>query len=233
MLILGIETSTPVCGIALVDGDTVCAHYTLDLGIHHSEHLFPMIQRVLADRHIQMADLDGIAIASGPGSFTGLRIGMASAKSLCLSAQVPMVGVSTLAGMAFSVGCEGLPVGAMLDARRNQVYAGVYTFEAGQFVSQLADCALAIEDVLDLLPTPLMLVGDGVWAHVEAIKKRFGTQAFLARKELGQPHAGAIALLGKNKIENGEAVDLDAFEPQYLRASQAEQVRAARLAKES
>ncbi|MBT3601481.1 MAG: tRNA (adenosine(37)-N6)-threonylcarbamoyltransferase complex dimerization subunit type 1 TsaB, partial [Candidatus Latescibacteria bacterium] len=98
MLILGIETSTPVCSIALVEDNTVCAQYTLELGIHHSEHLFPMIQRILSDRGVVASDLDGVSVASGPGSFTGLRIGMASAKSLCMSADVPLVGVSTLAG---------------------------------------------------------------------------------------------------------------------------------------
>ena len=233
MLILGIETSTPVCGVALVEDGTVCAHYTLDLGIHHSEHLFLMIQRVLADRQVALTDLDGIAIASGPGSFTGLRIGMASAKSLCLSAQVPLIGVSTLAGMAFSVGGEGVPVCAMLDARRDQVYAGVYEFSEGVATAAVQDCAGAIEDVLDRLPQSVLLVGDGAWLHRDIIRDHLGTDAVFVNPHLGRPNAGAIALLGRYLAEKEQFVDIDTFEPQYLRASQAEQVREARLAKDA
>ncbi|MFT5366949.1 MAG: tRNA threonylcarbamoyladenosine biosynthesis protein TsaB [Candidatus Latescibacterota bacterium] len=233
MLVLGIETSTPICGIALVEDDTVCAQYTLDLGIHHSEHLFPMIQRVLADRGVRVGDLDGIAVASGPGSFTGLRIGLASAKSLCMSAGVPLVGVSTLAGMAFSIGCEGIPVCAMLDARRDQVYAGIYEFLEGKPVSSLADCAAGIEDVLGTLPRPVLLLGDGAWVHYERIKAHLGADASFVNTHLGRPNAGAIALLGGYQLLQGDDVDIDTFEPQYLRTSQAEQVREARLAKES
>lgn len=233
MLVLGIETSTPICDVALVEDDTVCAQYTLDLGIHHSEHLFLMIQRVLADRQVAITDLDGIAVASGPGSFTGLRIGMSSAKSLCLSAQVPLVGVSTLAGLAFSVGCEGLPVCAMLDARRDQVYAGVYEFADGVAIASVQDCAVAIEDILERLPPAVLLVGDGAWVHQAKIRTHLGARAVFANAHLGRPHAGAIALLGRRQVEKGQFADIDTFEPQYLRASQAEQVREARLAKEA
>lgn len=232
MLILGIETSTPVCSVALVDGNAVCAQYTLDLGIHHSEHLFPMIQRVLADRGVSVGDLDGVAVASGPGSFTGVRIGLSSAKSLCMSADVPLVGVSTLAGLAFAVGCDGLPVCAMLDARRDQVYVGVYELKQGGLVASLADCADCIDAVLDRLPHPLFLVGDGAQVHQEQILTHLGKGAYFAGAHLGHPEAGSIALLGGDLLRKGERVDLDTFEPQYLRASQAEQVREARLAKD-
>jgi tRNA threonylcarbamoyladenosine biosynthesis protein TsaB len=233
MLLLSIETSTPVCGVALVDDGQVCAQYTLDLGIHHSTHLFPMVERVLADRQADVTDLDGLAVASGPGSFTGLRIGMASAKALCLSANVPLVGVSTLAGMAYSIGCEGIPVCAMLDARRDQVYAGIYEWKEEAFVASVPDFAVNIEDLLDLLPHPALFIGDGAWAHHHTIKARLGKKAYFAGRELGRPNAGAIALLGCIQLHLGKQVDIDTFEPQYLRASQAEKVLEARLAKES
>jgi len=233
MLVLGIETSTPVCGVALVDNDKVCAQYTLDLGIHHSEHLFPMIQRVLEDRGATTADLDGVAVASGPGSFTGLRIGIASAKSLCMSADVPLVGVSTLAGMAFSMGCQNMPVCPMLDARRGQVYTGIYQIMEDSLIRTLADFAADIEDVLGSLPQPVLLFGDGAWLHAARIKEALGTGACFGNAKLSRPDAGAIALLGTDQFAQGNGVDLDTFEPQYLRTSQAEQVREARLAKES
>lgn len=233
MLVLGIETSTPVCGIALVENDTVCAHYTLDLGVHHSKHLFPMIERVLSDRGIGVRDLDGVSVASGPGSFTGLRIGMASAKSLCLATDLPLVGVSTLAGMAFVQAGEGLPVCAMLDARRDQVYMGVYDYVDGEFVATVEDCAVGITDALEKLSGSILLVGDGVWAHREKIQTHLGCEGYVVPASIGHPQASGIALLGAKRLALGEKVDLESFEPQYLRTSQAEQVRAARLAKES
>lgn len=232
MLVLGIETSTPVCSVALVEDDVVCASYTLALGIHHSEHLFPMIERVLADRGVELSDLDGIAVASGPGSFTGLRIGMASAKALCLASQLPLVGISTLAGLAYAVACGHLPVCAMLDARRQQVYMGLYADEAGQFAPLVGDCAISIDGAIEKLPEHVLLVGDGAWAHEDAIRAKVADGALFTHAQLGRPHAGSIALLGMAALKRGEKMDLDAFEPQYLRASQAEQVRAARLAQD-
>jgi len=233
MLVLGIETSTPVCGIALVENDVVCAHYTLDMGVHHSKHLFPMIERVLSDRGVGLADLDGVAVASGPGSFTGLRIGMASAKSLCFATDLPLIGVSTLAGMAFVQAGEGVPVCAMLDARRDQVYMGVYELVGEDFVAKVDDCAVGIADALPYLAGPVLLVGDGVWAHRDKIQSHLGGEAYVIPASIGHPQASGIGLLGAKRLAVGEKVDLDSFEPQYLRTSQAEQVRAARLAKET
>ena len=232
MLVLGIETSTPTCSVALVDDDRVCAHTMLDLGIHHSAHLFPMIQRVLGDRGVGLSDLDGIAVSSGPGSFTGVRIGAASAKAICMSMGLPLVGVSTLAGLAYSFASEGTPICAMLDARRNQVYIGQYECVKGQLVTRYPDRAAAIEEVMDHLPNPGIYVGDGARAHADRIRDQLGTGAVFVGGTMGHPHAGAIAILGSGLITRGDVSDPDSFEPTYLRTSQAEQVRQARLEKE-
>ncbi|MBT3605993.1 MAG: tRNA (adenosine(37)-N6)-threonylcarbamoyltransferase complex dimerization subunit type 1 TsaB, partial [Candidatus Latescibacteria bacterium] len=120
---------------------------------------------------------------------------------------------------------------AMLDARRDQVYMGVYEFIHGKFVPSLADCAVGIHAVLDSLPRSVFFVGDGARVHQEQILTHLGNRAYFAGIHLGRPEAGSIALLGGRLIEQGFRVDLETLEPQYLRASQAEQVREARLAK--
>jgi len=135
--------------------------------------------------------------------------------------------------MAYSIGSKDIPVCAMLDARRDQVYVGVYEWVDDAFVASLPDFAAGIDDVFDHLPHPLLCIGDGVWAHRAAIQAYLGKKVYFVGPELGRPNAGAIALLGSVQLKQGHQVDIDTFEPQYLRASQAEKVLEARLAKES
>ena len=229
MLILGIETSTPVCSVALSDGSGVMAQYTLASDMHHSERLVPMVQQVLADAGVTLGDLHGVAVASGPGSFTGLRIGMGLAKGLCMAAGLPLLPVPTLAGMALGAGCEGLPVCPMLDARRGEVYAGVYDCVDGRVVSRLPDRAGPVSDWFADLPRPVVLVGDGAWLHRAQMLEALSGGAHFASRALGRPDAGAIALLGADMLVRGDMGDVDAVEPVYLRRSQAELVREARL----
>ncbi len=226
---LGIETSTRVCSVALACDARVSVEYALELGTHHSERLQPMIELALQEADLSIHDLDGVAVAAGPGSFTGLRIGMGMAKGLCRAANLKFVCISTLAGMAFGAGAEGVPVCPMLDARRGDVYAGVYDLTAGMPVARLPDRADAISNWVTDLPRPVVVVGDGVWAYREVIVNALGRDAYFANAALGRPTAGAIALLGQARCERGEADDIDLTEPFYLRRTQAERVREARL----
>lgn len=225
MAVLGFETSTPVCSVALADADRVLGEYTLELGGHHSERLLPMSERLLQDVGIGISELEGVAVASGPGSFTGLRIGMGTAKGLCLALGFPLLPVPTLEGMAFLVAYDGMPVCAMLDARRGEVYAGVYRLEGGRLVSVVADSAVPMEDLLPLLPRPVLFVGDGAQAHRSRILSSLNSDAFFAPKPLNRPTAASIALLGAVKLNEGAAVDALLAEPCYLRRTQAERAR--------
>ena len=222
---LGIETSTSVCSVAIACGDRVIAAYTLELGTHHSARLQPMIELALRDAGLSVGDLDGVAVAAGPGSFTGLRIGMGAAKGLCRGAHLKLACVSTLAGMAFGTGVAGLPVCPMLDARRGDVYAGVYDLAEGMPVSRIPDRADAISNWAMDLPRPVMVVGDGAWAYREAIEDAMGQEAYFAHARLGRPCAGAIALLGQARCERGAGDDVALAEPVYLRRTQAERLR--------
>ncbi len=226
MNILGIETSTPVCSVALSCDSKVVVECTLELGIHHSERLQLMIEWVLREAGLAVHDLDGVGVAAGPGSFTGLRIGMGLAKGLCWSADLKLMLVSTLAGMALGVGVEGAPICPMLDARREEVYAGVYEVVDGLPIMQIPDRADPVREWLPHLPRPVMVVGDGARAYRDLIVDFMGADVQFV---LGRPTAGAIALLGHDQCVRGEVDDVDTAEPFYLRRTQAERVRDERL----
>ncbi len=226
---LGIETSTPVCSVALACDARVVVEYTLELGSHHSERLQPMVEMALREAGLSVGDLDGVAVAAGPGSFTGLRIGMGLAKGLCRGADLVCVCVSTLAAMAFGTGVEGVPICPMLDARRGDVYAGVYDLVAGDPISRMPDCADAVSNWVTRLPRPVTVVGDGAQAHRDVIVDALGRDAYFANATLGRPTAGAVALLGQARCEREEVDDAETAEPFYLRRTQAERVREARL----
>lgn len=223
--ILGIETSTPVCSVAIACGDRVLVEYTLELGTHHSERLQPMIELALREADLRVGDLDGVGVAAGPGSFTGLRIGMGTAKGLCRGGQLNLVCVPTLAGMAFGAGVAGVPVCPMLNARRGNVYAGVYDLVGGMPVSRIADRADAVSNWAMDLPRPVVVVGDGAWAYREVIEGAMGREAYFVNATLGRPSAGAIALLGQARCEQGAGDDVALAEPVYLRRTQAERLR--------
>ena len=230
MVVLGIETSTPVCSVALAEEDRVLAAYSLNLGIHHSERLLPMVQRILADKGLEVSELDGVAVASGPGSFTGVRIGMSTAKGLCLAAGLPLLAVPTLEGLAFRALSSDLPVCPMMDARREEVYAGVYRREGQTLVSLTEDGVGPLGQWLSRLPQPVLLTGDGAWIYREQIGKCLGQAAHFTPFPFAGTDAAAIAILGAIRLKNGQVEDLDAVEPRYLRRSQAERVRDERLA---
>ena len=229
MLLLGIETSTPICSVALSDSEHILAEYTLELGIHHSERLLPMVQRILDDAAVSLPDLSGIAIASGPGSFTGLRIGMSTAKGLCMALDIPLLAVPTLQALAFSVLSNGMTVCAMLDARREEVYGGVYRLEAGGPVAFVEDQAGCVRSFLSELPRPVWFTGDGARAYREQIVEAIGVDAHFVPDSMGRPQAGSVVRLGIKLLNRGNVSDPGVVEPTYLRRSQAEQVREARL----
>ena len=224
-MILGIETSTRVCSVALVDSGQVAVEYTLNIGVHHAERLVPMVRSVLEQAGKALADLSAVAVASGPGSFTGLRIGMSTAKGLCAGARLPLVAVPTLEALAYPVAAQDIPVCPMLDARRGQVYAGLYRREGEQVIRLALDAVIAAEDLARTLPRPVLLVGEGAEAYRDEITACLGDAALFASGLLGLPRAGAVALLGSRRVDAGDVDDLADTEPQYLRRSQAERVR--------
>ena len=227
MYVLGIETSTPVCSVGLVDDDRVLMSHSQNAGLRHAARALAMVERAVADSGLVPADLHGVAVGSGPGSFTGLRIGMAAAKGLCMALNLPLLPVPTLKGMAAQVVFEGMPVCAMLDARRGAVYAGVYSLDAGVLTERLQDAAFPLEDLVPRLPKPVLIVGEGGLTYRNRIEAYMGEDARFA-PGAAHPGGASVALLGVEALRAGHAVNVATAEPEYLRRSQAENARIAR-----
>jgi tRNA threonylcarbamoyladenosine biosynthesis protein TsaB len=222
MTVLGIETATPVCGVALGREDAVLVERSLNVGTHHAERLLPMIRDALGEAGMGLRDLDGIAVSIGPGSFTGLRIGLSTAKSLCWSAGLPLVAVSTLEAMAAQFPHAGCPVCPALDARKKEVYAALYDTSSGCARTLMAPAAVSPVPFVSSLAGPTLFVGDGARLYRREVVAALGERARFAPPPLDRPSAASVAALGLSRLGRGETEDLARVEPVYLRKSEAE-----------
>lgn len=232
MKILALDSSGLVASAAyLVDGVMV-AEYTVNDKLTHSQTLLPMLDVMRKQVGFELTELDAVAAAMGPGSFTGLRIGAATVKGLGLALDKPVIPVPSVDGLAFQLyGAHGI-ICPIMDARRNQVYTGFYRFEHGKFTVIKEQCAQSMQDTLDQLTDfedTVIFLGDGVPVHKEAISKQMGDKAFFAPDFAGRQRAGAVGALAGIYYQQGKFVTADDFEPEYLRKSQAEREREERL----
>jgi tRNA threonylcarbamoyladenosine biosynthesis protein TsaB len=184
----------------------------------------PMISELFAELELKASDIDVFAVANGPGSFTGLRIGVATIKALAHSVGKPVVGVSTLAGLAYNLPyCEHIIV-PIMDARRNQVYTASYIWDEEGFRELSPDEAISIEECADscgeLLDT--VFVGDGVPVHRAYLEERLGERAHFAPASALMQRASSIAMIAMEKAKRGETQNYNELVPFYLRKSQAE-----------
>jgi tRNA threonylcarbamoyladenosine biosynthesis protein TsaB len=223
--VLAIDTSSMVASVAVMDEQKLLAEYTVSHKRTHSEQLMPMIERVLESCDTRIGDIDAIAVASGPGSFTGLRIGAATAKGLAHACNIKIVGVPTLDGLAFNLPyCRGI-ICPIMDARRSQVYTALYKWDEGSFHKLMPHCAIALSDLLEELKKReerVVFLGDGVPVHRETLQKALGDKACFAPKSADRQRASSIAELALQALKRGEGQEGETFVPFYLRKSQAE-----------
>lgn len=230
MRVLGLDSSTPVATVALVDGEHLMGELFFNTGKTHSQRLVPMIDQLLDGAGLLLADIDAFAVAVGPGSFTGLRIGMATVKGLALATAKPVIGVPTLDALVENVvGRPGLLV-PVLDARKNEVYTAVYESEQGEnrrltdYIAA-APCLLA-ERLTAMLGSAkvqqITFLGDAVPAYREFLLASFAPDCRFASPPLALPRASQVALLGVRRLQNGEVDDVNSLVPIYVRASEAE-----------
>ena len=229
MKILALETSAKAVSAAVTeDGKVLCSGYQ-DTGLTHSRTLMPIVEGILKNTDLRLADMDVIAVAAGPGSFTGIRIGVSAAKGLAFGADKPAVGVSTLAAMARNVALwDGLVVCAM-DARRAQVYNALFEATDGVLTRRTPDRAISLEDLAAELsgdPLPKLLVGDGARLAYADFTAR-GLACRLAPAHLVMQNAVSVALAAEEEAKAGHLLSAQALEPVYLRPAQAERLRQA------
>lgn len=243
MIIIGIESSALVASVALMSDDRLIAEYTMNNRKTHSQTLLPMLDEIVRAAEIDLKDVDAIAISRGPGSFTGLRIGSATAKGLGQALDKPLIEVPTLEALAFNLYgmCDAL-ICPIMDARRGEVYAGVYSFKdegsvSGEhrdslcFKTEVPECAGPLTDMIDKLNTlgkRVIFLGDGVPVYKDIIADRLKVPYSFAPNHLSRQRAGAVAALGAVMYEKGITVASAEHAPVYLRASQAEREKADR-----
>ena len=222
MKILGIDTSTPIGSVAVIDGDNLVAEHTLNIVQAHSSRLMPAIDTVLKWSDITAADLDGCAVGIGPGSFTGIRIGVATIKSLCYALDKPIVGVSTLDAVAYNLRWTNGIICPLLDARRSEIYGAI--FQGGTEWQRLSeDLCLSIDTFLDHLDTftasdcPINFVGDGLLTYGNAVRERLGECAHFADAIFNVPRGATIAYFGSHRLQHGESDNYWTLVPNYVR----------------
>ncbi len=222
MIVLGIETSTMIEGVAVVEDDRVLAEHRCDAGSTHAERLLPAILYTLGTASLTLQDVQGLAVSIGPGSFTGLRIGLSTAKGICLARAIPMAAVPTLDALAYLLPFCPYQVCPILDARRKQVYTAFYHTGDG-VPHRLTDYqAIAPLLLLEEITEPTVFLGDGVMAYRELIETHLGPNAHFAPGHLLMPTGTSVALLGQKMLNDGAQADFRHIEPIYLRKSDAE-----------
>ena len=227
MRILGIDSSGMVASVAILDDNVIVAEYTVCHGRTHSETLLPMIDEIMKNAELTVNDMDAVAIAAGPGSFTGLRIGAATAKGLALSIEKPIIPVKTCEGLAFNLnGAAGL-VCPIIDARRNQVYTGLYHV-MGNIEVVMDQTPMAIEELVQIINErgeEVTFLGDGVPVYKDIIWEKIQVPCKFAPASLDRQRGASVATLGEILYNEGVRVNADDFAPEYLRKSQAERVK--------
>lgn len=224
MLVLGIDTATLACSVAVTKAAEVLAEYTLLIKKTHSERLLPLVAALLNDIGLTARDLDGVAVAAGPGSFTGIRIGVTTARALGQALNLPLAGVSTLEALASQADHFPGLVSPILDARRGQVYNAV--FRSGNGRERLSpDRVLSLDELLDGFVQSgeqVLFPGDGVAQYKPAIVAALGDRACFPPPEGLFNRASAVARLGRTELEAGRGVDYLELLPRYIRKSEAE-----------
>lgn len=237
MKILGLDSSGLVAGVAIVEDDLLLAEYNVNYKKTHSQTLLPMLDEVRRMIELDMESIDAIAIASGPGSFTGLRIGSATAKGLGMALDKPLVEVPTLEGLAYNLWGTSSLVCPLIDARRNQVYTGIYEFTREGNLNivepQMAvDISIIIERInaigSEQAGRGVIFLGDGVPVYRNILEEQVKIPYSFAPAGKNRQCAGSIAALGAVYYAKGRTVTAVEHQPEYLRQSQAERELAER-----
>ena len=229
MKILGIDGSGLVASVAVVEDDNLVGEYTTGYKKTHSQTLLPMLDELSKMIELDLNQIDAIAVAAGPGSFTGLRIASATAKGIGLSLGLPIVSVPTVDAIAFNMWGNSGIICPIMDARRGQVYTGLYSFaEDGSFKVERPQCAVDFHEIaadINERGESVTFLGDGVPVFKDLIAELITVPYRFAPAHLNRQHASSVASLGMIYYKNGECDTAAEHRPEYLRLSQAERER--------
>ena len=225
-MLLAFETSAKAASVALFDGEKLLGESYQNTGLTHSQTLMLMAEDLLKNLGAAVSDLTAVAVAAGPGSFTGVRIGVSAAKGLAWGREIPCYGVSTLEAMALGLGIHDGYILPTMDARRNQVYTALFSVENGMVSRLFEDSAIALSELKEKLPKdkPIFLVGDGSTLTYNTLIGDVPTLILPPEHKMHQRAVG-VGLAANKAIADGDAGDAASLVPNYLRLSQAERER--------
>ena len=228
MKILALDSSGLVASVAVTEDDNLLGEYTINYKKTHSQTLLPMLDEVAKMIELDLKTVDAIAVSAGPGSFTGLRIGSATAKGLALALDKKIVSVPTVDALAYNIwNCTDV-ICPLMDARRQQTYTGLYTFEDGRMQTLLPQCVVQIEEIINKvndMGKPVVFLGDGVPVFADFIAQHCKVPYQYAPAHCTKQRAASVAALGAILYAEGKAEPAAEHKPDYLRLSQAERER--------
>ncbi len=222
MKVLGIDTSTMTGSVGLIDDDRPLSQYSLSIEVTHSERLMDAVDKLLEGVRMGLDTIDGFAISIGPGSFTGLRIGLGAVKGLCMATGKQAASVSTLEALASNMPFCRHTLCPILDARKKEVYTARFKYsEAGGMIRLTEDMLVSPEELAEQIQEPVVFSGDGVYVYRDFFKRRLGDHACFAPVNTLLPSGLSVARIGLPKLKRGETIR-DTEVPIYLRKSEAE-----------
>ena len=231
MKILALDSSGLVASVAVVEDDNLLAEFTVNYKKTHSQTLLPMLDEIAKMIDLDLQGIDAIAVAGGPGSFTGLRIGSATAKGLGFALEKPLIQIPTVDGLAYNLyGCQDM-VCPLMDARRNQTYTGLYGFTKEGMEVLAPQCAVGIDEIIGNINgknRPVVFLGDGVPVFRAFIEDTCKVPFSFAPAHLNKQRAAAVAALALVYYREGKIQTAAEHAPDYLRLSQAERERLAK-----
>ncbi len=228
MKILSIESASVTASCAVSQDENILGEYTLRHKKTHSEKLMPLIEVLMEDLGLKLKDIDFIAVSRGPGSYTGLRIGAALAKSLAFAADIKIVSVPTMKSLAANVYDEDKFIVPVMDAKAGRIYTGIYRWEKGECREVKEQFASSIDELIEILnkyKEPLIFNGDGSVNYRERIKNNLNRKAYFAPEVYNYLKASTLGSIAYKMAVQGDSVPAEDFKPQYLRLSQAERNR--------
>ncbi len=222
MKILAVDTATKSCSVAIIDKDTLLAEVSINNKQTHSKHLMEMINNALVMSDLNISELDGFAVVKGPGSFTGLRIGISSIKGLAASSGKPVVGISSLDALAMQSNFFPYLIFPLLDAHKGEIYCSRYRFKDYILRKLAKEQVLPPDKAFCNINEPCIFIGSGAFLHREIILDRIGEFARFAFPFQNTIRASTVAYLGMNRLEKNDTDDVLTLVPRYIRKSDAE-----------